>query len=160
MKRLALGLGLGVVLVVALARVTAAADGFPTFTVSGQYQTNVALLVPKDASNAQLKALILALRKARQDNALSKFFPPTTPKGSAGPYGIVVVYVYSDPAWATSASLKRCTTDVRGDTPAYADCSRPIRAYYLFGAAPANEEGTVGYAEGKRVYTKHYEKLF
>lgn len=56
-------------------------------TVAAQYQTNVALLVSKDSSNAQMKALILALRKARQDNALVKFFPPTAPTGTARPYG-------------------------------------------------------------------------
>jgi hypothetical protein len=39
-----------------------------------------------------------------------------------------------------------------------------VRAYYFFGAEfrgqPEQEDGSLGYAEHKRVYTKRYEKLF
>jgi hypothetical protein len=134
------------------------ADELPQFKVSGRHMTGLALLVPKETTSAQLKALILALRKARQDKRLDKLIPATTPGGSAGPYGIVVVSVYTEPEWATSAALERCTV-ASWNTPTYVECGRHIRAYYYY-AVTASEQGSIGYAEGNRIFTKVYEKLF
>lgn len=139
-----------------------AADGLPPFKVTGQHMTAIALLVPKETTNEQLKALVFALRKARQEKSLGKLLPPTTSRGSKDPYGIVVVYVYSEPEWATSAALQKCS-NASANTPLYIECGRHVRAHYFYGAAaatPEHEEGMLGYAEGKRVYTKVYEKLF
>ena len=135
------------------------AEGPPPFKVTAQYRTNLALLVPRETSNEQLKALVLTLRKARRDNRLDQLLPPTTPGGSKGPYGIVVVYVYSEPDWATVGALQKCV-NASANTPLYDECGRHVRAHYFYAAQPGNEEGSVGYAEGKRVYTKDYQKLF
>jgi hypothetical protein len=74
--------------------------------VTAQVMRSFALLVPEGTSNEQLKALVLALRQARRENRLSELLPPTTPRGSKGPYGIVVVYVYSEPEWADPDALR------------------------------------------------------
>jgi hypothetical protein len=136
------------------------ADSLPPFTVSAQNGTELALLVDQGTTHAQLKALVLALREARGRNQLGRLIPPTTPRGKAGPYAIVVVYVYSDPQWATPEALRRCNKASFG-TPLFDKCSANVRAHYFYSVmASPNEIGTVGYAEGKRVYTKDYEKLF
>ena len=139
-----------------------ASDGLPPFKVTAQHRTVLALLVPRETTNEQLKTLILTLRKARRENSLAQLLPPTTPGGSKGPYGIVVVYVYSEPEWATAGALQKCT-NASANTPLYVECGRHVRAHYFYAAAAAtseHEEGMVGYAEGKRVYTKDYQKLF
>jgi hypothetical protein len=135
------------------------ADAAAPFKVTAQYRTNLALLVPSETQNEQLKNLVLALRKARQENKLGQLLPPTTPGGSKGPYGIVVVYVYSEPEWATVAALQKCV-NASANTPLYVECGKHVRAHFFYGAQPETEEGSVGYAEGKQIYTKHYQKLF
>ena len=134
------------------------ADDVPKFKITGSHNSSLALLVPPDTTAAQLKALILAFRKARQERRLETLIPATTPHGSAGPYGIVVVYVYTEPAWATSEVLARCSGAKFGSS-SDVECSRRIRAHYYYGGG-YSEEGSVGYAEGTRVLTKPYEKLF
>lgn len=136
-----------------------AGEQLPSFKVTGQHMTNVALLLPKDTSSEQLKMLVLALRKARRENRLGQFLPATTPRGSKGPYGIVVVHIYSEPEWATTDALRKCV-NASANTPFYTECGRHVRAYYFYAAQPENEEGSVGYAEGKQVFTKSYQKLF
>ena len=146
-----------------LAAATAVAQGsgeqLPTFKVTGQHMTGLALLVPKDTSSEQLKTLVVALRKARRENRLGQFLPPTTLRGSRGQHGIVVVYIYSEPEWATTDALRKCV-NASANTPLYTECGRHVRAYYFYAAQPENEEGSVGYAEGKKVFTKSYQKLF
>ena len=134
------------------------ADELPQFKVTGRHRTALALLVPKETTSGQLKALILALRTARQEKRLDKLIPATTPGGAAGSYGVVVVWVYSEPEWATSAALERCNL-ASWNTPTYVECGRHVRAYYYYGVGTP-EEGSIGYAEGKHIYTKVYEKLF
>jgi hypothetical protein len=127
--------------------------------VSGQYETEIALLVPKSASAEQLKAIVLALRDARRENRLGALLPPTTPSGTRGPYGIVVVYVYSEQRWATAEPLRKCANAVAG-TSLYKDCGAHVRAHYFYTAISRDEEGSLGYAEGTTVFTKPYQKLF
>jgi hypothetical protein len=136
-----------------------AADAVAPFKVTAQYNTNIALLVPSKTPSEQLKHLILTLRQARRENKLGQLLPPTTPGGSKGPYGIVVVYVYSEPEWATVAALQKCV-NASANTPLYVECGKHVRAHYFYGAQPEGEEGSVGYAEGKRIYTEPYQKLF
>ena len=135
-----------------------ATDVPPPFKVTARYLTNLALVVPKQTSNEQLKTLVLTLQKARRENKLGQILPPTTPGGSKGSYGIVVVYVYSEPEWATVAALQKCI-NVPADTVLAVECDRHIRAYYFYTSLTGEEEGSVGYAEGK-VRTKDYQKLF
>jgi hypothetical protein len=134
-----------------------------SFKVSGQHDTSLALLVPKETNSARLRALVLSLRDARRRNDLAKVLPPTTQKGAYGPYAVVVVYVFSEERWATSTALKECT-EARGGSPLDMECTRHIRAYYMyakaFGRQPEHEEGSVGYAEGSQVRSRPYEKLF
>jgi hypothetical protein len=137
----------------------AAGEPLPSFTLNAQVMRSFALLVPEGTSNDQLKALVLGLRQARRENRLSELLPPTTPRGSKGPYGIVVVYVYSEPEWASPEALRKCI-NASATTPLYTECGRHVRAYYFYGAEPENEEGSLGYAEGKQVFTKNYQKLF
>ena len=138
-------------------------DKPPSFTVAGRNGRSVALLVPKSTTPSQLRALVLSLREARRKNELANFFPPTTPRGQFGPYAIVIVYVMSEERWATWGALKECN-EARGGSDLEQQCGRNVRAFYFYGKSlgsqPDNEEGSVGYAEGKKVFSRPYEKLF
>lgn len=127
------------------------------FKVAAQYETNLALVVPKETSNGQLRTLVFTLQKARRENRLGQLLPPTTPGGSRGPYGVVNVYVYTEPNWATAAMLEKCVNGL-GGTALDVECGRHIRAYYSSNWI-GTELGGVGWAD-EHVRTKDYEELF
>lgn len=127
------------------------------FKVTAQYMNNLALVVPNETSSEQLRALVLTLRKARRENRLGELLPPTTPGGNKGPYGVVNVYVYSEPSWATTAMLQKCVT-VPGGTALDVECGRHIRAYYSSDWM-GTEMGGIGWADD-HVRTRDYQELF
>src|SRR5690348_14368179 len=82
------------------------AQNSPSFKVPVQTgDGRVILLVPANTTDSDLANLVNALRAARKGASLERFFPPTTPRGSKGPYGIVEVFVMSDATWATAPRL-------------------------------------------------------
>jgi hypothetical protein len=119
----------------------------------------VVLLVPASATDSDLANLVNALRAAGKAGTLRNFFPPTTPRGSKGPYAAVEVFVMSDAAWATAPRLKAYMDPRTTSEAAKAFASR-VRAYYLY-AIGGQEFGSVGYdSEDFRYKTPNYKRLF
>lgn len=81
-------------------------EGLPPFKVGGQDETDVSIVVDKGTSRDGVRALVLALRTAREQDRFRELIPPTTPKGNAGAYAIVNVYVMDDPTWANAEHLR------------------------------------------------------
>jgi len=86
-------------------------EGLPSFTVGGQDETDVSIVVDKGTSRDGLRALVLAFRTAREQDRFRELIPPTTPKGNAGPYAIVNIYVMDDPTWANAEHLRISVSD-------------------------------------------------
>jgi hypothetical protein len=131
------------------------------FQVVGQEGTVLSLLVDTSTTPEQLRAFVRDLRSARKKGRLADFgIPPTTLGGSAGDHGIVMIFVFTEPAWATQARLRK-SLEVSGSDPYYREFGEHVRAYYYFTAAgDGSEEGMLGYAEGSEVYSRPHELLF
>ena len=120
------------------------------------------LLVPASATEADLTNLVSAIRTARIKGTLATFFPPTTPKGSKGPYVAAAVFVMSDPGWATTPRLKAFSNPTTsGISAAEKEFGKRVRAYYFFTTPGQFQEfGTLGYEDEGHQYTATYKKLF
>jgi hypothetical protein len=127
-----------------------------SFKVAARDSTTVVLLVPASVTEADLTNLINALRTARGKGTLSQFFPATTPGGSGGPFFAVVVFVMSDPVWATTRRLK----EFIAEEPSEKEFGKRILASYNFSGFTKQESGAIGYMYGGRQYTPQYKKLF
>jgi hypothetical protein len=140
----------------------------PSFTMAvhdgvGQ----VIMLVPASATDAEVTNLIHAIRSAgkRSDgDSIRRFFPPTTPRGSRGPYGIIQLWVMSDAQWATPARLKMyLSTDATAEYER--EFANRVRAYYLHPIA-GPEYGSIGFRvqgphhPGMEYKTPNYKQLF
>jgi hypothetical protein len=138
----------------------AARQNLPAVKVAvGGGDGRVVLLVPARTTDAELVNLVNALRNARRDGSLVNFFPPTTPRGSSGPYGVVEAFVMSDAAWATAPRL-RAFMDPHGSGEAANEFGRRVRAYYLLPMG-GQEYGSVGYEDPDTRYkTPNYKRLF
>src|SRR5438067_1153198 len=67
------------------------------FKVAGKWERSVCVLVAPTTSDQQLAALVNEFRQARASGTLGRLLPATTPNGSKGPFGIVQVFIMSDP---------------------------------------------------------------
>ncbi len=130
----------------------------PAFKVAGRDSTALTVLVPPPTTQVQLAALLNKFRTARMNGTLATLIPATTPRGSKGPYGIVMVFVLSDPTLATSQRLHAFINNPRTNGISASDqaFAKSIRAYYYYSALGPHEEGSIGHEE----YTTTYKKLF
>ena len=126
------------------------------FKVAVHNSTTVIFLVPPNPTEADLTKLVNALRTARANGSLAKFFPPTTSGGSKGPFAAVVVFVMSDPKWATPSQLASFVAE----EPSEKEFGKRILASYSFFSSPDQESGTIGYEDHGHQYTPKYKKLF
>jgi hypothetical protein len=137
----------------------------PPFKVTAiEGRSILSVLVAPTTSDDQLRALIRAFRRARQSGTLGALgIPPTTQGGTKEPYAVVGIYVFTEPKWATSEMLHKAHT-VPSRSPFDYEFGSHVRAYYYYYTVgllgQPEEQGTLGYAEHKRIYTKRYEKLF
>jgi hypothetical protein len=132
----------------------------PSFTLSGQDQKSMSVLVAKNISLTQLKGLILGLRKARIENNFGSLIPATTPGGSLGNHAFVELRIFTDPAWATSEKLQRLNKVRIGEKAYPREFVKHVKAYYFYSAMTNEEEGSIGMADTSGFRSISYQKLF
>jgi hypothetical protein len=131
-------------------------EGLPTFKVGGQDETDVSIVVDKGTSRDGLRALVLAFRTAREENRFRELIPPTTPKGNAGPYAIVNIYVMDDPTWANAEHLRIAVSADVSKKFEKEFAAHTLATYGLNQIGSVSELGGLGANNGG----KTWEKLF
>jgi hypothetical protein len=131
-------------------------EGLPAFKAGAQVSPAVTLVVDKGTPYAGLRALLLAFRAAREQGRLGELIPPTTPKGSLGPYAIVNVYVMDDPTWADEEHLRKAVSANVDDDFDWSFDRHTLATYVLSQGAGLSELGGLGPNNGG----KRWEKLF
>jgi len=120
-----------------------AASAVP-FKIIGKEEYNLSIVVPQATTDEQLVALVNSFRAARAAGTLATMIPPTTPGGSNGPYGGVQVFIFTDPAWASTARMHSfnfaTTSKATGSNKVFLE---KIRAYYYY--YDVTEVGSIGY---------------
>jgi hypothetical protein len=129
----------------------------PEFQVTGREDNQLALLVPQNTTSAELEKLIYTFKKAREENHLGRYFPPTTPNDKRGKYAVIGIYVFSDKANATTNMLKQYLSSK--DAAFAQTYAESVLAYYYYGV-PEKEFGCLGLIDSKIKPTKKYMKLF
>ncbi len=122
----------------------------------------VSVLVAPNTTPEQLKSLIYAFKKARKDFSLTKYIPATTPDVKGDPHAQVIIFVFSDPNWASENEYKKyeraSMTSQAGKTTAKTYLNH-IRASYEWNRLEGKEYGSLGYDEGG-MRSASYKKLF
>lgn len=132
----------------------------PKYKITAKAERAFSVLVDKNTTKEQLRDLIFAFKNARNQGTLHVMgIPPTTPNGSKGDYAIVGIYVFTNKESASQKSLDNAFK-VSSQGSFSERFNKNIKAYYYFGILSSSEEGSIGYAEHGRHYTKDYEKLF
>ena len=122
----------------------------------------VGVLAPAKTTNDQLKALIYEFKKARMTSSLTKYIPATTPGIKDDPYQQVIIFVFSDPKWATEDEYKkyeRSSMKTQSGKSTAKTYLNHIRASYEWDKFEGKEYGSLGCDEGG-MRSASYKKLF
>jgi len=130
----------------------------------------VAVLVPPDTTDTQVAQLLQRFKKARLDETLRQYIPPTSKRDKLGPYAIADIYVFSEKEWATTHSLLSLARGphsppdpTKPPGPTFTDMTRHIRGHYAINLYESDrrDRASVGYRdEDGHLHGPNYEELF
>jgi hypothetical protein len=130
----------------------------------------VAVLVPPDTTDEQVAQLLQRFKKARIDETLVQYIPPTSKGDKLGPHAIADIYVFSENEWATVEMLKVLAKgphagsggDHKGG-PSFTDVAGRVRGHYTINLHEAEhrDRASLGYADEDGGHKgKSYRELF
>jgi hypothetical protein len=139
-----------------------ASQNIPQIQVIWRSGIIVSVLVASNTTPDQLKSLIHEFRKARKASSLTKYIPATTPGAKNNPHAQVIIYVFSDPKWATENEYKKyeraSMTSQAGKTISKMYLNH-IKASYEYNILDEKEYGSLGHDDGV-MRSASYKKLF
>ncbi len=128
----------------------------------------ITIVVPKQATDSQVAGLIYRFRKARLENALSRFVPPTTPSHTLGDHVIAEIYVFSDPSFASAEAVEVLARGAHAPGHLYPQAipfeiaMEHVRGHYRIDLNNTGhpDTGSLGLTDESGVHSKHYRPLF
>jgi len=130
----------------------------------------VAVLVPPDTTDEHVAQLLQRFKKARVDETLAQYIPPTTKGNKLGPHAIADIYVFSEREWATSDTLRVVALGPHSPQdpkkkggPTFAEAISHVRGHYVINLHEAEhrDRASLGYAdEDGGMHTPNYQELF
>jgi hypothetical protein len=140
-----------------------------TVAVLPEYNA-VAVLVPPDTTDEQVAQLLQRFKKARLNETLSQYVPPTSKGDKLGPHAITDIYVFSETDWATADSL---LTLARGphnppdpskkNGRTFPEATGRVRGHYVINLHEAEhrDRASIGYADEEgQIHGPNYKELF
>jgi hypothetical protein len=129
----------------------------------------VAVLVPPDTTDDQVAQLLERFKKARIDETLVQYIPPTSKGDKLGPHAIADIYVFADTEWATADALRtiargpHAAQEAQKNGPTFQELIGRIRGHYVINLhdAERRDRGSLGYAdEDGGTHGPNYQELF
>lgn len=140
-----------------------------TVAVLPEYNA-VAVLVPPDTTDEQVAQLLQRFKKARVDETLVQYIPPTTKSDKLGPHAIADIYVFSEQEWATADTLRIVAPGPHSppgpkkkNGPTFAEAMGYVRGHYVINLHEAEhrDRASLGYAdEDSGTHSPNYKELF
>lgn len=140
-----------------------------TVAVLPEYNA-VAVLVPPDTTDEQVAQLLQRFKKARLDETLPQYIPPTSKGDKLGPHAIADIYVFSETDWATADSLLILARGPHSppdpwkkDGRTFAETIGRIRGHYVINLHEAEhrDRASIGYADEEgQIHGSNYKELF
>lgn len=140
-----------------------------TVAVLPEFNT-VAVLVPPDTTDEQVAQLLQRFKKARLDETLVQYIPPTSKGDKLGPHAIADIYVFSENEWATVEILKILAKGPHDSTEgekkagtSFSEAVGRVRGHYTINLheAERRDRASLGYAdEDGGNHGKNYRELF
>jgi len=124
-----------------------------------------AVLVPPDTTNEQVAHLLQRFKRARIDETLVQYVPPTSKGDRLGTHAIADIYIFSESEWATPEALRAVAKGPHSKDSrlGFNEVVRHVRGHYAINLHDAEnrDRGSLGYAdEDGSHYGTEYKELF
>lgn len=129
-----------------------------------------AVLVPPDTTDNQIAHLLQRFKKARLDETLVQYIPPTSKGDKLGPHAIADIYVFSEKEWATVEALRVLAMGPHGaqngpkkSRITFSEVVGHVRGHYVINLheAERRDRASLGYADEEGgFHGPNYKELF
>ncbi len=126
------------------------------------------LVVPSQATDSQIVALLKRLRDARLDGSLGEQLPATTPGHKLGDHAIADIFIFSDKQFVEPDTIRTLARGAHAPGTLYPNAipfevaMEHVRGYYRIDlndtASP--DTGSLGFADESGVHSKHHRRIF
>lgn len=128
----------------------------------------ISVIVPPEATESQLVALLKRFRQARLDNTLSQLLPATTPGHKLGDHAIAEIYIVSDPKFASAEAIRVLARGAHAPGELYPQAipfevaMEHIRGFYRIDLHDTSkpDQASLGFADESGVHSRQYRRVF
>lgn len=128
----------------------------------------VSLVVPPQATDSQIVALLKRLKEARLGGTLGDHLPATTPGHKLGDHAIADIFIFSDKQFAEPDTMRTLARGAHAPGTLYPNAvpfevaMEQVRGYYRIDLNDTGspDNGSLGFADESGVHSKHYRRIF
>lgn len=126
------------------------------------------LVVPPQATDSQVVALLKRLKQARLDGMLGEQLPATTPGHKLGDHAIADIFIFSDRQLAEADTIRTLARGAHAPGTLYPNAvpfevaMEQVRGHYRIDLNDTGspDTGSLGFADESGVHSKHYKRIF
>ncbi|MGC4096304.1 MAG: hypothetical protein QM706_04250 [Nitrospira sp.] len=126
------------------------------------------LVVPPQATDSQVVALLKRLKQARLDGRLGEQLPSTTPGHKLGDHAIADIFIFSDRQLAEADTIRTLARGAHAPGTLYPNAvpfevaMEQVRGHYRIDLNDTGspDTGSLGFADESGVHSKHYKRIF
>jgi hypothetical protein len=126
------------------------------------------LVVPPQATDSQVVALLKRLKQARLDGMLGEQLPSTTPGHKLGDHAVADIFIFSDKQLADVDTIRTLARGAHAPGTLYPNAvpfevaMEHVRGHYRIDLNDTGspDKGSLGFADESGVHSKHYKRIF
>jgi hypothetical protein len=128
----------------------------------------ISLVVPQQATDSQIVALLKRLKEARLEGSLGTQLPATTPGHKLGDHAIADILIFSEKQFAEAETIRTLTRGAHAPGTLYPNAvpfevaMEQVRGHYRIDLNDTGnpDNGSLGFADESGVHSKQYRRIF
>ncbi|MBH0179135.1 MAG: hypothetical protein HP491_15055 [Nitrospira sp.] len=128
----------------------------------------IGLVVPPQATDSQIAALLKRLKQDRLAGSLGDQIPATTPGHTLGNHAIADIYIFSDKQFAEADTIRTLTRGAHAPGTLYPGAipfevaMEAVRGHYRIDLNDTGspDTGALGFADESGIHSKNYRRIF
>ena len=128
----------------------------------------ISLVVPQQATDSQIVALLKRLKEARLEGSLGTQLPATTPGHKLGDHAIADILIFSEKQFADAETIRTLTRGAHAPGTLYPNAvpfevaMEQVRGHYRIDLNDTGnpDNGSLGFADESGVHSKQYRRIF
>lgn len=128
----------------------------------------ISLVVPQQATDSQIVALLKRLKEARLEGSLGTQLPATTPGHKLGDHAIADILIFSEKQFAEAETIRTLTRGAHAPGTLYPNAvpfevaMEQVRGHYRIDLNDTGnpDNGSLGFADESGIHSKQYRRVF